>query len=678
MGGDVAWAFGNKNIGTAKTLARTGNFTAPSENYTIGTQPSLTASITAKPLTVTGASVTTKVYDGTTAATISGATLVGVVEGDVVTVSGGGTFNDANAGEHKPVTAHLSLSGAGAGNYTLSQPSLTGTITKADQTITFGALPAKSVNDPAFPLTATASSGLAVVFASSNETVATVSGNTVNLMGAGTTSITASQPGNTNYNAALAVTQTMEVRNSTSFTMSLNSINNGTSVTSKVYAPAFTPSASVFASSPTVFSQSGGLTHALTDNAAGYANWGGWDNQTRFFYYSITAAAGYRLNISAINSNLRSSSTGPRSIFIEIAKSLEGPWTKITESNLINTSNTNVNASGLSIDVETGETLYIRYRNASTVAAGGGTVSGMGTARINSGSIQGSFTGLTSPDTTAPVITVLGDNPLTLPVGSTFSDPGATALDAVDGAVTVSATGSVNTAVPGAYTITYSATDAANNTATATRTVNVVDVTAPVITVDGDNPLYLPVGANFAEPGVSAVDAIDGTVEVQTSGTVNTTARGTYTLTYSAADAAGNTATGTRSVIVRSAAAHVLATQYGLAGADLGADSDNDGVANLIEYAFGKSPASAADLPLASQLVFTAEGMSFSAIVRDGDNALTVTPLASTNLQSWINTGLTEAQNVSQSGVPAGFRRRAWEVSANSNALFIRFGVNYE
>ena len=70
------------------------------------------------------------------------------------------------------------------------------------------------------------------------------------------------------------------------------------------------------------------------------------------------------------------------------------------------------------------------------------------------------------PDTTAPVITVLGDNPLTLPVGSTFNDPGATALDAVDGEIAINASGSVNTAVPGSYTITYSATDAANNTAT--------------------------------------------------------------------------------------------------------------------------------------------------------------------------------------------------------------------
>jgi hypothetical protein len=463
--------------------------------------------------------------------------------------------------------------------------------------------------------------------------------------------------------------------------MSLGSINNGTTVSTKSYSPTFTPNTLVFATSPTVFTQSGGLTHAATDNAAGYANWAGWDNQTRFFYYSVTAATGYRLNITAINSSLRSSSTGPRSIFIETAKSLSGPWTKATESNLTNTSNTNVNASGLNIDVEQGETLYIRYRNASTVAAGGTTVSSSGTGRINSGSIEGTFTPLSTPDTTAPVITVIGDNPLALTVGATFNDLGATALDAVDGNVAVSATGSVNTAVPGSYTITYSAADAAGNTATATRTVNVVDITAPVITVSGDNPLYLPVGATFNEPGVSASDAIDGSVTVSTTGSVNTAARGTYILTYSATDAAGNIATATRDVVVRSRAAHAFAVQYGLTGANaaLTADADNDGVANIMEYAFGSDPSSDDSAPSKSELILNGDNVRFIAIVRDGDTAMVVSPSISTDLRAaWSNTGVVEIQNVDQAGVPAGFRRRTWEASAGSSALFVRFGVSYE
>jgi hypothetical protein len=91
-------------------------------------------------------------------------------------------------------------------------------------------------------------------------------------------------------------------------------------------------------------------------------------------------------------------------------------------------------------------------------------------------------------DTTAPVITVTGANPVTIHIGDRYTDAGATATDNVDGAITVITTGSVNTAVIGVYTITYHATDAAGNSATATRTVNVIavnpsDSTAPIITI---------------------------------------------------------------------------------------------------------------------------------------------------------------------------------------------------
>ena len=82
-------------------------------------------------------------------------------------------------------------------------------------------------------------------------------------------------------------------------------------------------------------------------------------------------------------------------------------------------------------------------------------------------------------DTTDPTITLIGDNPLNLTVGAAFSDPGASASDNVDGVIsdiTVSGAGDVDTSVAGSYTVTYSATDAAGNTATATRTVVVSEL----------------------------------------------------------------------------------------------------------------------------------------------------------------------------------------------------------
>jgi len=86
----------------------------------------------------------------------------------------------------------------------------------------------------------------------------------------------------------------------------------------------------------------------------------------------------------------------------------------------------------------------------------------------------------TPADTTAPVISISGAQALTIEQGTAYSDAGATATDDVDGAVTVSTTGSVISSSAGEYTLTYSATDAAGNTATETR---VVTVTA-VATVD--------------------------------------------------------------------------------------------------------------------------------------------------------------------------------------------------
>jgi hypothetical protein len=82
-------------------------------------------------------------------------------------------------------------------------------IAKADQTISFAALPNKGYGDPDFSVSATASSGLAVSF---NATGAcTVSGSTVHLTGAGACTITASQAGTGNYNPAPDVGRTFYV-----------------------------------------------------------------------------------------------------------------------------------------------------------------------------------------------------------------------------------------------------------------------------------------------------------------------------------------------------------------------------------------------------------------------------------------------------------------------------------
>ncbi len=108
-------------------------------------------------------------------------------------------------------------------------------------------------------------------------------------------------------------------------------------------------------------------------------------------------------------------------------------------------------------------------------------------------------------DTTPPVITLIGPNPITVGQNSTYTDPGATATDNIDGNISSSIvinTSAVNTAVPGNYTVTFNVSDIAGNAATqVTRTVHVTGAptanpqsvstnedTAKAITLTGSDP----------------------------------------------------------------------------------------------------------------------------------------------------------------------------------------------
>ncbi|MCH3881374.1 immunoglobulin-like domain-containing protein [Tenacibaculum aquimarinum] len=155
-------------------------------------------------------------------------------------------------------------------------------------------------------------------------------------------------------------------------------------------------------------------------------------------------------------------------------------------------------------------------------------------------------------DTTAPIITLNGSSTMNLNVGDSFTDPGATATDNVDGDLTSSivVTGTVNTALAGTYTLNYNVSDTAGNAATqVSRTVNVnepvADTTAPVITLNGSSTINLIVGDSFTDPGATATDNVDGdlTSSIVVTGTVNTASAGMYTLNYNVSDAAGNAAT---------------------------------------------------------------------------------------------------------------------------------------
>ncbi len=104
-------------------------------------------------------------------------------------------------------------------------------------------------------------------------------------------------------------------------------------------------------------------------------------------------------------------------------------------------------------------------------------------------------------DTTGPVITISGTNPDSVYASGSdsYTDAGASASDAHDGSSTVSTSGTVNRAVVGTYTLTYTSTDTVGNSSTGTRTVTVNNVgNGPIVGSIGivgmpvPNPVVVP------------------------------------------------------------------------------------------------------------------------------------------------------------------------------------------
>lgn len=129
-------AFADKNVGTGKTVTFTPD-ALDNTNYAFadGLTMTFTADITAKPLTVTGLTATDRVYDGTTNVTLTGGELTGVISGDVVSAAmpTSGTVADPNASATAKHVNYgtITLIGDDAANYTLTQPNVTVTISKA-------------------------------------------------------------------------------------------------------------------------------------------------------------------------------------------------------------------------------------------------------------------------------------------------------------------------------------------------------------------------------------------------------------------------------------------------------------------------------------------------------------------------------------------------------------------
>ena len=152
-----------------------------------------------------------------------------------------------------------------------------------------------------------------------------------------------------------------------------------------------------------------------------------------------------------------------------------------------------------------------------------------------------------SVDHIKPVITVLGEQELTIEAGSNYVDLGATAADDADGDISVKVVTEnlVDTKSVGSYLVIYNVKDFAGNEAEkAIRIVNVVDTTKPFITLNGKPEINIVVGNGYVDAGAVALDNLNGDISalIIVHGSVDTKIAGKYILYYDVEDQSGNTA----------------------------------------------------------------------------------------------------------------------------------------
>lgn len=151
-------------------------------------------------------------------------------------------------------------------------------------------------------------------------------------------------------------------------------------------------------------------------------------------------------------------------------------------------------------------------------------------------------------DTTAPEITLVSDpEGFTIP-GMSYEEEGYRATDACDGDLTDRVQcrqeeGSVY----------YTVSDSSGNVAEVVRKIRYHDPIAPELTLEGESAVTLTAGQKWSEPGYTAMDNVDGNItgQVKVSGKVNTNTAGTYVIVYEVTDSYGNSASVSRTVVVK-------------------------------------------------------------------------------------------------------------------------------
>jgi hypothetical protein len=288
------------------------------------------------------------------------------------------------------------------------------------------------------------------------------------------------------------------------------------------------------------------------------------------------------------------------------------------------------------------------------------------------------ISGLQATDQTGPTITLVGTNPLTLALGTTFLDPGATATDASGGSRTVTPSGTVNTSAAGTYVRTYTSADSLGNVSTATRTV-IVEKGTPVITslplasnlTEGQTLLASMLSGGSANYGEVAVPGSFAWAVPSVQPPLNSSSQ---FVTFTPSDSANyQVVTFSINVTVNSALTPIQAwgSQFGLSGtnADPNSDPDGDGLNNALEYAFGLNPAAAGGEP--TVLSPGAGQVKLTFLQRD-TGGITYAVKAATSLTGGFTNNITPQESLDQSGVPAGYKRYEATLPTSTGRGFLK------
>ncbi|MGC8845049.1 MAG: immunoglobulin-like domain-containing protein [Candidatus Hydrogenedens sp.] len=195
--------------------------------------------------------------------------------------------------------------------------------------------------------------------------------------------------------------------------------------------------------------------------------------------------------------------------------------------------------------------------------------------------------------TASSQIILTGPSDVVIECGNFFIDPGAVAFDLLGNNISneIIVTDNVDYSTPGTYTIEYSVTETESHPALhAVRNITVQDTTPPILILIGPPQITIPCGSTWSDPGYIAFDRCSlNNVQVNVTGSVNTSATGTYTITYTAYDENEHTSTLTRKVVVDCNIPQLQQCQNQCSNDTSPVDNDGDGLSFCIETCLGTS-----------------------------------------------------------------------------------------